>query len=42
MLFNPGISLAESNRVGLIAERILLEVPEVKHGRTPDRARGTG
>ena len=24
MLFNPGISLAESNRVGLIAEKLLL------------------
>jgi CzcA family heavy metal efflux pump len=30
MLFNPGISLSESNRVGLIAERLILEVPEVK------------
>ena len=29
-LFQPGISLAESHRVGLIAERLILEVPEVK------------
>lgn len=39
MLFNPGISLAESHRVGLIAERIILEVPEVKLvGRRTGRA----
>jgi HME family heavy-metal exporter len=39
MLFNPGISLAESNRVGLIAERLVLEVPEVKAvGRRTGRA----
>lgn len=39
MLFNPGISLAESNRVGLIAERLILEVPEVKAvGRRTGRA----
>ncbi len=30
MLFNPGISLAESHRVGLIAERHIMEVPEVR------------
>ncbi|MCC6776011.1 MAG: efflux RND transporter permease subunit [Hyphomicrobiales bacterium] len=37
--FNPGISLAESHRVGLIAERLLLEVPEVKGvGRRTGRA----
>lgn len=30
MLFNPGISLAESHRVGLIAEQLILEVPEVR------------
>ncbi len=30
MLFNPGISLAESHRVGLIAERLIMEVPEVE------------
>lgn len=39
MLFNPGISLAESNRVGLIAEKLILEVPEVKAvGRRTGRA----
>ena len=39
MLFNPGISLAESHRVGLIAERLVLEVPEVKTvGRRTGRA----
>jgi heavy-metal exporter, HME family len=38
-LFNPGISLAESHRVGLIAERLILEVPEVKAvGRRTGRA----
>jgi len=38
-LFNPGISLAESNRVGAIAERLILEVPEVKIvGRRTGRA----
>lgn len=30
VLFQPGISLAESSRVGQIAERLLLGVPEVK------------
>jgi HME family heavy-metal exporter len=30
LLFQPGISLAESNRVGAIAERIIMDVPEVK------------
>ncbi|MBI1383984.1 MAG: CusA/CzcA family heavy metal efflux RND transporter [Rhizobiales bacterium] len=29
LLFQPGISLAESNRVGAIAELLILEVPEV-------------
>jgi HME family heavy-metal exporter len=39
MLFNPGISLAESNRVGLIAEQLVLGVPEVKSvGRRTGRA----
>lgn len=39
MLFNPGISLAESHRVGLIAERLILEVPDVKAvGRRTGRA----
>ena len=38
-LFNPGISLAESHRIGLVAERLLLEVPEVKQvGRRTGRA----
>lgn len=39
ILLNPGISLAESDRVGLIAERLILEVPEVKVvGRRTGRA----
>jgi HME family heavy-metal exporter len=39
MLFNPGISLAESHRVGLIAEKLLLDVPDVKTvGRRTGRA----
>jgi HME family heavy-metal exporter len=39
VLFNPGISLAESNRVGLIAEKLVLGVPEVKSvGRRTGRA----
>ena len=29
-LFQPGISLAESHRVGLIAEQLVMQVPEVK------------
>jgi CzcA family heavy metal efflux pump len=38
-LFNPGISLAESHRVGMIAERLMLEVPEVRQvGRRTGRA----
>jgi heavy-metal exporter, HME family len=38
-LFNPGISLVESQRIGLIAERLILEVPEVKQvGRRTGRA----
>jgi HME family heavy-metal exporter len=39
LLFNPGISLAESHRVGLIAERLLMQIPEVRHvGRRTGRA----
>ncbi len=39
MLFNPGISLVESHRAGLIAEQLILDVPEVKAvGRRTGRA----
>ncbi len=39
MLFNPGISLAESHRVGLIAERLIMQIPEVRQvGRRTGRA----
>ena len=38
-LFTPGISLAESNRLGLIAERLIRDVPEVVSvGRRTGRA----
>lgn len=37
--YNPGISLAESHRLGLLAERLLARVPEVKSvGRRTGRA----
>ncbi|WP_458760891.1 efflux RND transporter permease subunit [Afipia sp. TerB] len=37
--YNPGISLAESNRLGLLAEQLLARVPEVKSvGRRTGRA----
>jgi CzcA family heavy metal efflux pump len=39
VLFNPGVSLPESDRVGRVAERLILEVPEVKTvGRRTGRA----
>ncbi|KQO70777.1 multidrug transporter AcrB [Methylobacterium sp. Leaf87] len=39
MTFNPGISLTESNRVGLLAERMLLGIPDVLSvGRRTGRA----
>ena len=39
MTFQPGISLAESNRLGAIAERLIMAVPEVKSvGRRVGRA----
>ncbi|MBC7637671.1 MAG: efflux RND transporter permease subunit [Acetobacteraceae bacterium] len=39
MTFTPGISLAEANRLGAIAERLVMKVPEVKSvGRRTGRA----
>ena len=39
MSFRPGLSLAESNRMGLVAETLILDVPEVKAvGRRTGRA----
>jgi HME family heavy-metal exporter len=39
ILLNPGISLAESSRIGAVAERLILQVPEVKTvGRRTGRA----
>jgi HME family heavy-metal exporter len=39
LMFNPGISLAESTRVGLIAEQLIMDVPEVRTvGRRTGRA----
>ena len=39
LTYNPGISLAESHRLGLVAERLIQSVPEVKSvGRRTGRA----
>ncbi len=39
VMFKPGISLAESDRIGLLAEQIVAQVPEVKSvGRRTGRA----
>ena len=34
LAYNPGISLAESHRLGLVAERLIREVPEVTEIQT--------
>ena len=39
LLLNPGTSLAESNRIGVLAERLAMQVPEaIKVGRRTGRA----
>ncbi len=39
VMYDPGIALSESDRLGLIAERLVVEVPEVKSvGRRTGRA----
>ena len=39
LLLNPGTSLAEANRIGALAERLIREVPEVTQvGRRTGRA----
>jgi HME family heavy-metal exporter len=39
LLLNPGISLTESNRVGTLAEKLIMRVPEVRRvGRRTGRA----
>ncbi|MGL4324416.1 MAG: efflux RND transporter permease subunit [Beijerinckiaceae bacterium] len=39
LLFNPGISLAESHRVGLIAEQLIMDIQDVERvGRRTGRA----
>ncbi|MBK1643610.1 CusA/CzcA family heavy metal efflux RND transporter [Thiocapsa imhoffii] len=39
LLLNPGVSLSESNRIGTLAEQLILEVPEVTQvGRRTGRA----
>lgn len=39
LLLNPGVSLKESNRIGMLAEQLLTKVPEVRNvGRRTGRA----
>ena len=39
LMFNPGTSLAESNRMGAVAEQLIVKVPEVRQvGRRTGRA----